>query len=306
MRTARVGTAVAATAVALLALPPSTVLAQQAQAAKPSPAAKPPVASGQAAASSRRPGGVPQGFSVILVLGDIQGGTTSDDVPPAARKALNDMREFLPFKSFRLLDAAWVLCCGGQWESERRGAVERSRATQVLRGPDDQEYNLMLASSRDAGRVSVQFTLTGASVPVEAVSSTAAIRTMQRKIADLRDRRAVLETTIARTRQNVEIGAASPHDLPKMEAELRSIDREIEDMAARVAEANAATNTTTARGGARASQERPRPAPSAIIDTSFTMDVGETVVVGTSRQKGGSKALIALLTAVPPRPAARE
>ena len=37
----------------------------------------------------------------------------------------------------------------------------------------------------------------------------------------------------------------------------------------------------------------------AIIDTSFTMDVGETVVVGTSRLKG-DKALIALLTAVAP------
>jgi hypothetical protein len=36
----------------------------------------------------------------------------------------------------------------------------------------------------------------------------------------------------------------------------------------------------------------------AIIDTSFTMDIGETVVVGTSRLKG-DKALIALLTAVP-------
>ena len=30
------------------------------------------------------------------------------------------------------------------------------------------------------------------------------------------------------------------------------------------------------------------------------MDVGETVVVGTSRLNGGSKALIALLTAAPP------
>jgi hypothetical protein len=36
----------------------------------------------------------------------------------------------------------------------------------------------------------------------------------------------------------------------------------------------------------------------AIIDTSFTMEIGETVVVGTSRLKG-DKALIALLTAVP-------
>ena len=34
-----------------------------------------------------------------------------------------------------------------------------------------------------------------------------------------------------------------------------------------------------------------------IIDSSFTMDAGETVVVGTSRL-GGDKALIALVTAV--------
>ena len=33
-----------------------------------------------------------------------------------------------------------------------------------------------------------------------------------------------------------------------------------------------------------------------IFDTSFAMDIGETVVVGTSRL-GGDKALIALLTA---------
>jgi hypothetical protein len=39
-----------------------------------------------------------------------------------------------------------------------------------------------------------------------------------------------------------------------------------------------------------------------MIDTSFTMDVGETVVVGTSRLRGGSQALITMLTAVPPRP----
>jgi hypothetical protein len=36
-----------------------------------------------------------------------------------------------------------------------------------------------------------------------------------------------------------------------------------------------------------------------VIDTSFIMDIGETVVVGTSRIRGGDKALIALLTAVP-------
>jgi len=35
-----------------------------------------------------------------------------------------------------------------------------------------------------------------------------------------------------------------------------------------------------------------------IIDTTFSMDVGETVVVGTSRLGGGDRAIIALLTAV--------
>ena len=38
-------------------------------------------------------------------------------------------------------------------------------------------------------------------------------------------------------------------------------------------------------------------AASTVIDSSFTMEVGETVVVGTSRL-GGDKALIALVTAV--------
>ena len=38
-----------------------------------------------------------------------------------------------------------------------------------------------------------------------------------------------------------------------------------------------------------------------MIDTSFRMDDGETVVVGTSKVKGGGKALIALLTATAER-----
>jgi hypothetical protein len=36
---------------------------------------------------------------------------------------------------------------------------------------------------------------------------------------------------------------------------------------------------------------------STLIDTAFNMALGETVVVGTSRMRGGNKALIVLLTA---------
>ena len=75
------------------------------------------------------------------------------------------------------------------------------------------------------------------------------------------------------------------------------MNREIEDLTVRLSEQRAG------RAGARGSTATAPQARSSIIDTSFTMDVGETVVVGTSRLKGGTKAIIALLTAVPPRAA---
>src|SRR4026208_746753 len=51
-------------------------------------------------------------FSVALVLGDLQGSAKADNVPEGARKALADLRDFLPYKSYRLLDTQWILCCG--------------------------------------------------------------------------------------------------------------------------------------------------------------------------------------------------
>ena len=44
----------------------------------------------------------------MLVLGDLQAGSTPDNVPPAAKKALADMKDFLPYKSYRLLDSQWT------------------------------------------------------------------------------------------------------------------------------------------------------------------------------------------------------
>ncbi len=235
---------------------------------------------------------MPQGFSVILVLGDIQGASTPDDVPPAARKALVDMRDFLPFKSYRLLDAAWMMCCGQQSNSGWG-----SSQSMVLRGPDESEYELKLSTSRaENARVFVRFSLFGggssSEVSVEAMASDR-LRATTRKIADLKDQASLLEKQIQEAKRKAEVGVAPASDVPKLEVELRRVNREIEDLQARLAE------TKGTRSSARAPAE-PR-AKSAIIDTTFTMDVGETVVVGTSRLKGGAKALIGLLTAVPPR-----
>jgi len=46
------------------------------------------------------------GFSVVLVLGETQssGAAETETLPGGAKKALNDMREFLPYKNYRVLD----------------------------------------------------------------------------------------------------------------------------------------------------------------------------------------------------------
>ena len=155
---------------------------------------------------------VPQGFSVVLVLGDNQLSAMGDNVPAAARKALADIKDFLPYRGYRLLDAQWIL--GSQHSTSR------------LRGPEDQEYQLTLRSVSQGGRVHVTFQLQ------EPGATILALRQADEK-------------------------ALRPG------AELAPIHT---------------------RG---------------VIETSFAMDIGETVVVGTSRIRGGDKALIALLTAVP-------
>jgi hypothetical protein len=50
-------------------------------------------------------------------------------------------------------------------------------------------------------------------------------------------------------------------------------------------------------GGAEGARKRPR--SQRLLATSFSMAVGETLVVGTSKLDGGDEALVVLLTAAP-------
>jgi hypothetical protein len=154
--------------------------------------------------------GASHGFSIILALGDLQGGTPARHLPEAASKALADMSEFLPYKSYELLDAQWIL--------------GSPRSTGHLRGPDNREFELELRTMpRSDTAVQIDFNLRD---PSQA-SSPSAPRT------------------------------------PRLQGQALRVFKQ----------------------------------PGRVIDTSFTMDVGETVVVGTSRLQG-DKALIVLLTAV--------
>jgi hypothetical protein len=221
---------------------------------------------------------MPQGFSVVLVLADIQAASGPDDVPPAARKALADMKDFLPYKSYKLLDAAWMLCCGP-------GSGE---VTSRMKGPEDQDYELRLSASQsreqqnlDSARVYVRFSLRelNEATPDVAALAQALTAEQQREVEKLRDQIAQLEIALAGLK------AAQPVT-PERRDERKRLEAQIDYLKQRL---------TTQEG------RSPRRSTRSMMDTNFLMDVGETVVVGTSRLKGGSKALIAMLTAVPPR-----
>lgn len=250
---------------------------------------------GRGSAQRVASGQKPQGFSVVLVLGEMQGTGSQDTVPPAARKALNDMKDFLPYKNYKLLDTQWTLCC-------ERGAD--AAVVSRLRGADDREYELTLTSTgshrptatpltTDASfGISVRFHLRevpdGTAPVVEVTSANSVANEIEREQQRIQT---ALNTATARAQSRFEVGAGPSVDEDREVQQLRT---RLGEIRIRLAEAN------QRRGGSgRSMQSRVEAgARRSIIDTSFTMDVGETVVVGTSRLKG-DKALIALLTAVP-------
>ena len=232
------------------------------------------------AISPRMVRGNPQGFSVILVVGDLQGAPGDGDVPPAARQALNDMKDFLPYKSYKLLDAAWIMS-------------SFTHSTTRLRGPEEREFEIDIVASPVAAtkespdapnRIMVQFSLRDAMPDMEdATPERAAGRANQE--ADLRAQLAEAETALKaeRTRMNAGVGTR---------AEVERLEQRVNVLRDRLNKAARLGSRTLAQAKLG---ERP------MMNTSFTMDVGETVVVGTSRLRSNSKALIALLTAVPQR-----
>lgn len=149
-------------------------------------------------------GGPTQLFQVILLRGTTAGNDDLAGVPKNAEKAIRDIRDFLPFKSYRLLDSALL----------RLSDSGKAR----LDGIPPQQYEVRLA-----------FKL----LPNNKLS-----------IWDFN------------------LIAVKPHNGPPL--------------------------------GPGVAPEAER----ALINTSFTIDIGETIVVGSSKL-GGNEALIVLLTAVP-------
>lgn len=232
------------------------------------------------------------GFNIVLVVGETQPSkqATAEELPAGARKALSDMREFLPYKHYRVLDMQWSSCCGTAAKTQVTGRLQgligvpgQNGATNLLARP----YAFTVTATASMQNLPVRFVL---HVDEAAGSGRAGAssdhgagyaerqREHERQRADLKAEIETLELSIRTTQQRIEVGMMSPQDPRPMQDRHASLLRRLVDLESE---------------GSYAGAVAARP----IIDSSFTMDAGETVVVGTSRL-GGDKALIALITAV--------
>ena len=162
----------------------------------------------------------PQRFRVVLIVSSTMAEPPSDDIPTDARKALEDMKAFLPFKSYRLFGTGEV--------DARRGEPVALR----ISGGDNQTF----------------------------------------------------EITIARDAPSLVNRNDASRSTPDPRLSLSFMLRDVSGITLR-----------DARG---TSPGPPLVVSEPSINTLVAMDVGETIVVGTSRVRG-SRGLLALLTALP-------
>jgi hypothetical protein len=74
-----------------------------------------------------------RGFTITLVLGEIESGRSTGTFTPQATKALTDLKDFLPYKSYRTLDTIWMLGLNGPH--------------QFLLGPEGKKYEFYMRST---------------------------------------------------------------------------------------------------------------------------------------------------------------
>lgn len=255
------------------------------------------------------------GYSVVLVVGDMQTSGGADTVPNAARKALTDLQAFLPYKRYQLLDAAWMICCG----------AFRSSLSGRVRGPDNGEYAYTVETMHQADekKLTVRFTMrdAGASAPVVAAGGISRGGGGTRGAA--RGSSGSTSKSDADVRNNIRMASenerlvhlqqlyATIRERDELESALRTLKETKTDTHPQVVEATTRYHRAQARvddlqhltgggvaGGGRGSAGR------TVMDSTFSIALGETVVIGTSRLKG-DQALIALLTAATKPGAAR-
>jgi hypothetical protein len=232
-----------------------------------------------------------RGFSVVLVEGSLQEGASSD-LPVAARSAIADLKDFLPFKSYRFLDTAWML--GSNHVTGRLRAGDRDYTVQIaaFQAPAEEQLQISMFRLTEVNLLgtlgsSPSFAPPPGSAPVppqSALVSREQIQMLQKGLAAL-----YAEQTALRAKYG--------DNHPLLQENLAKIERERARLALADTRSSAESTTDFLRSQ-QAESPRRAGAGTPLIDTTFSMRAGETVVVGTSRVNG-DRALIALMTAVP-------
>jgi hypothetical protein len=237
----------------------------------------------QAARADQKPATWPmeqiQGFHVVLVVGETERGQSStENLTEAAARALKDMSEFLPYKSYRVLDAQWTSCCSGglsRISGKLQGVIGvpgRGGSMNLVHRP----FTFQIIANTSATGIQTRFVLQTADGRGDAHQSEERAE-VERMLANVRADIETMRVRLDDTKKRVDVGVAPALELREMQDRLTQLEREAE--------------------GLRAKLERAEGRETGVMDSSFTMDAGETVVVGTSKL-GGDKALIAIVTAV--------
>ena len=251
-----------------------------------------PTAASAQQRSSTRPNSLASlgihGFSVVLVVGSLQGtaASSSESVPESAKKALADMKDFLPYKRYQLLDAAWMLCC----------LSPNADVSGRVRGPDERDYKYSVDPINVAdGKLNIRFTIREmreyVSVPgVDATKLSDSVRLEHsRQLYDAIRERDEAEVVLRSAKQKFDVGLLPASEMEAATLRSRRAAQRAEDL-------------ERLMGGSN--QHRASSSGQNIIDSTFAIALGETVVVGTSRLNG-DRALIAILTAAAKPAAAR-
>jgi hypothetical protein len=227
-----------------------------------------------------------QGFSIVLVQGDMAASDGRSNLPEAAARAVGDMKGFLPFRSYHLVDSAWILA------DSVSGLINAK-----LRGPDGVDYDVVLEALPASGggqRVAFRLRESGGEASQQTRAMERDLATLNAIVASLRDK---YEAAVHS--QTEKGGGGSTRELRSTEflrTQLADAERRVAELTHRLAAVRDDRSSVPARGSFAARSTVP--AGATLIETMFTMRLGETVVVGTSRT-GVDKALVAVLTAVP-------
>ena len=203
-------------------------------------------------------------------------------------KALADMKDFLPYKCVQAGRRAVDALCG------TRPRVSRLRGPRIATTSSSSTTTVTpieLAAARQRVR------LGRVDVPIRSVDESASAARVERRSA----------AVDATSPDRAETRARGARDRQRARVAGRPRRRECAQQARGPRLSASATPRRSTRGSRRSrrgrSSRRARARPRGRAGhrhAASRMDVGETVVVGTSRLSGDSKALIALLTAVPP------